>query len=224
MIGRLLKEVGKQLGAPSSAWWLLLALPLVVCIFFDAAAAQSWTFGADSPIHKIAQVISLRGDFYTGGAVIIAALFTAGWIFKQRRWRVLAVAMLLSCAVAGVSSLLVRVGSGRPRPSAETPDGLYGLVWSQHKTGLTLPDYDFEAFPSGHTTTAVATAVPALVMLPALGVPLAVAAVAVAWARFELHRHNLSDLYLGLLWGASFGVLFGKAGLKELSARPDRRK
>jgi undecaprenyl-diphosphatase len=188
-------------------------------VFFDQTGMEKLSFPSDSAVHKIAGVISQRGDFYTGGAVIIGAMLLGGWIFKNRRFRVLAVAMLLSCAVAGVGSLLLRVGSGRPRPSAGVPDGLYGLVWKTHKTGLTLPDYDYQSFPSGHTTTAVATAAPAVVMLPALGVPLMAAAVAVAWARFELHRHNLSDLYLGLLWGGSFGLFFGYAGKRELSRK-----
>jgi membrane-associated phospholipid phosphatase len=203
-----------------ASWkWLLLALPLVALVWVDDWATHTWTFPATSAMHKVAQVISLKGDFYTGSVVIVGGLLLVGWIFKNRRCRILALAMILSCAVAGLSSLIVRVGSGRPRPSAGVPDGLYGLVWKTHKTGLTLPDYDYEAFPSGHTTTAVATALPALVMMPALGVPLTVAAVAVAWARFELHRHRLSDLYLGALWGASFGAFFGLAGLKELARR-----
>lgn len=215
MIAKLFCGAWDMLIAKASAAWLWLALPLVVLIYTDEWTLAKWSFSDGTPVHKVAEVISERGDFYNGSAVIVGGLFLIGVVRKSKRLKILAVAMLLSCAVAGVSSLLVRVGSGRPRPVSETADGLYGLVFKERK-GRTILDYDFQAFPSGHTTTAVATAAPALVMAPAVGVPLTVAAVGVAWARFELHRHRVSDLYLGALWGASFGAIFGLAGLKQL--------
>lgn len=196
--------------------WILLVLPLFVLIPLDSYTLLHWHFAEGSPAHKVAQFISDNGDFYKATAALVVIFFVLGLVIKNKRLRLLAIAMLLSCAIAGIVSLAIRIPAGRPRPSLLVADGLYGPQFKPHKGGFLFFDYDYQAFPSGHATTAVATAVPALVIAPAIGVPLAVAAVGVMWARFQLDRHRISDLYMGLLIGAFFGVVLGRAAKKEL--------
>lgn len=200
----------------SSLWLPALLLPMLLLIPFDAKALANLRFTTDTAVHRTAQMISQRGDFYNATFILVGALLLTGWIFKQKRLRILAIAMLLSCATAGLSSLAIRVTSGRPRPSLQVPDGLYGLQFKVNKYGINFLNYDYQSFPSGHATTAFATAVPALIVAPAIGIPLTIAAVGVSWARFQLNRHRISDLYAGLVFGGIFGWAFGRAA-KNLS-------
>ena len=226
MLKVLLQEARKILSSSVSPWWLLLVLPFLLALPFDQFALDHGRFADNTPAHKAAEFISQRGDFYNATFALVALLFVLGSALKRKNLRALALAILFSCAVAGLTSLAIRITVGRPRPSLGVPDGLYGLVFTKkevrvpfvkNKVSLTLPDYDYESLPSGHATTAFATAVPALIMMPAIGIPLTVAAVGVSWARFELNRHRLTDLYLGLIFGSVFGIIFGRAAKKTVA-------
>ena len=219
MFKKLVLETWAIIRKPVSAWWLLLALPFLVIVPFDDAALAHLRFPENSAAHKVAQVISSKGDFYNACIVLVLAFWISGLILRRKRLQLLALAMLLSCAIPGVISLAIRVTTGRPRPSLDVPDGLYGLRFKYNaKFKTQLPDYDYQSLPSGHATTAFATAIPVLVAEPVIGVPLTIAAVSVTWARFQLKRHRLSDLYMGLLFGSLFGAAFGLAA-KKLSPK-----
>ena len=226
MLKSLFNQAWKILSSRISPWWLLLALPLLAILPYDEFALAHWRFDESSQAHKVAQMISQKGDFYNASIALVGGFYLLGVVLKRKKLKLLALAMLLSCATAGISSLAVRVLSGRPRPSIHVKDGLYGLRFAKGKFGLMLPNYDYESFPSGHATTAVATATPALILMPAVGVPLTIAAVAVMWARFQLMRHRLTDLYAGIIFGGIFGVAYGLAanklaGEKNVSPTPN---
>lgn len=206
-----------MLGKPVSPWWMVFGLLILAVVPFDEITLQTLRFPENSQAHKVAQFISDKGDFYKGCALLVGVLLTLGLLLKKQKLRLLAIAMALSCACAGISSLAVRVTSGRPRPSLGVPDGLYGPRFSTGRHSFVFFDYDYQAFPSGHATTAFATAIPALVAEPVIGIPLTIAAATVPWARFQLKRHHLSDLYAGIFIGTLFGVVFGRAVRKRTS-------
>ena len=214
MIKALLKNAWEILRRPVNPLWLILALGFLLIIPFDAMALSNWRFADKSPADNIARIISSRGDFYNGCLVMVAILFATGCLFNKKRFRFLAIAMIFSCMIAGIITLAVRITSGRPRPSLDVPDGLYGPRFTPNRHGFLFFDYDYQAFPSGHATTAFATAIPVLVVEPLIGIPVVGAALSVTWARLQLKRHRLSDLYMGMLIGSFFGFAFGAAAKK----------
>jgi undecaprenyl-diphosphatase len=221
----LWKDAWKILCGRVSAWWLLLALPMLIIAPLDEIIQNSWRFEENGAQHRVAQYISKHGDFYNSSLILVAVLLIIGWVLKKKNLQILALAMIFSCATAGILSLGVRVTSGRPRPSTQVEDGLYGPRLAKNKKGFLFLDYDYQSFPSGHATTAVATAVPALIVAPVIGVPLAIGATAVMWARLQLNRHRLSDLYMGIVFGGVFGAAFGLVARRRmLCGKANQRK
>ena len=195
-----------------SLWVFLATLtPLLVLFFCDHALLANLRLPDPSPAHTAAQWLSRWGDFYTGCAFAMLGILLAGILLRQKKLQLLALCMFLSALLAGVSATTLRFFSGRPRPSAQVADGLYGPRFERNAKGTLLPSYNYASLPSAHAVTAMATAVPVLFVQPAIGIPLTAAAVAVGWSRFQLNRHRPSDIYLGFLVGTFFGIAFGRA-------------
>src|SRR6202049_5095176 len=129
-----------------------------------------------------------------------------GWL-----WYAMGLAILLfggehrfeALGAAGVSatlSVLLFLGlkrlAGRPRPCQIEP----------HCWATLLPPDRF-SFPSGHTMTAFAVAIPLALVYPALAVGLGFCALSVAMSRILLGMHFLSDVVAGALIGTGVGYL-----------------
>lgn len=155
----------------------------------------------DSPWQRIAGQLSLWGDYWTGTLIITAALGLAGALFHQPRWRTVALACLLGATLAGIEVDIVRLATGRPRPCAGLPDGLYGPHFNRN----------YLSFPSAHTTTAFATAGSLAVALPPVGVPLLLGAGGVGWSRLCLGQHWPTDVWTGAWVGMLNGGVLGFA-------------
>ncbi len=129
------------------------------------------------------------GDGWLWGSLAIPIL----WLGGQRRYE--AMTVLASAALTGilVFLLLKRICS-RERPCAIAP-----IRWREF-----VPPDRF-SFPSGHSITAFAMAVPLSLFYPAFMISLMFCAVSVATSRVVLGLHFLSDVVAGSLMGAGIG-------------------
>ena len=138
--------------------------------------------------------------------VISATRAGDGWL-----WYAMGLAILLfggddrflalgAAGTAAVLSVLLFLGlkrsTGRRRPCQIEPH-----CWA------TLLPPDQVSFPSGHTMTAFAVAVPLLLFYPTLAVGLLFCALSIAMSRILLGMHFLSDVIAGALIGAGLGYL-----------------
>jgi undecaprenyl-diphosphatase len=109
-------------------------------------------------------------------------------------------AALGAAATAAALSVLLFLGlkrfAGRRRPCEIEP----------HCWTTLLPPDQF-SFPSGHTMTAFAVAVPMLLFYPTLAPGLLFCALSIAMSRILLGMHFLSDVIAGAALGAGLGVL-----------------
>jgi undecaprenyl-diphosphatase len=120
---------------------------------------------------------------------IIVAIFGGA-----HRLEALGAAGLASGTGIGLFIKLKRVFNRR-RPSAIEP----------HCWATLLPPDQF-SFPSGHTITAFAVAVPLLYFYPTLGVGLLFCAGSIALSRIMLGLHFLSDVVVGCALGTGLGI------------------
>ena len=111
--------------------------------------------------------------------------------------RLLAIGAAGSAAIASVLLFLVlKRFAGRRRPCHIAP----------HCWATLLPPDQF-SFPSGHTMTAFAVAVPLLLYYPSLTIGLLFCAFSIAASRILLGMHFLSDVVAGALIGTGLGYL-----------------
>ena len=101
-----------------------------------------------------------------------------------------------SSSVGVVTFLTLKRLFNRQRPSTMTP----------HCWATLLPPDQF-SFPSGHTITAFAVAVPLGVFYPSLMVGLLFCALSIALSRVMLGLHFLSDVVAGCVIGIALGLL-----------------
>ena len=105
-----------------------------------------------------------------------------------------------SAGLASVMSILLFLGlkrlTGRRRPCQIEP----------HCWATLLPPDQF-SFPSGHTMTAFAVAIPLAMFYPTLAIGLFFCALSIAMSRILLGMHFLSDVVAGALIGTALGYL-----------------
>jgi undecaprenyl-diphosphatase len=109
-------------------------------------------------------------------------------------------AALGAALVAAVLSVLLFIWlkrfTGRRRPCQIEP----------HCWATLLPPDQF-SFPSGHTMTAFAVAIPLMLFYPSLTIGLLFCALSIAMSRILLGMHFLSDVLAGALIGTGLGYL-----------------
>lgn len=137
------------------------------------------------------------GDGWLWYSLCLLALLFGG---EHRFVAVGAAAIASSLGIA--LFLFLKRAFGRKRPCHIAP----------HCWATLLPPDQF-SFPSGHTISAFAVAVPLAIVYPVLAVPLGFAALSVAGSRVVLGMHFLSDV----LAGTVIGVILGYASYTLLS-------
>lgn len=182
--------------------FVLCVAALTVAIFpHDASWLSSLISTENSSAEDAARFLSLWGDFQTGTLMVVVLLLLGGKFLKKIHWQRVAIACLLAAILAGLTTNVISFATGRPRPYMNIKDGFYGFE----------KDYTHHSFPSGHSTTAFATATTLSVAYPPIAIPALAAAGAVAWSRLSLNRHYPTDILVGSSIGILFGILLGTA-------------
>ncbi len=141
--------------------------------------------------------VSRYGDWpwlmLAGGAGILVARGLG-----NRDWQRILVAAMISSTLAGALANTLRLTTGRARPNAapEVAEGWYGFV---HNGRITVGNPKYNAFPSGHTATAVGFAGVLLFARPLPGILAMAVALAIALSRIVLGAHHLSDVVVAAL-------------------------
>jgi membrane-associated phospholipid phosphatase len=206
------RRYGKKVKARIS-WkrWLLASLTLItIAAFFFDTTAIGWVRAEPRWLHDFAADITDAGKSWwilTSAAVLGLLMLIAGRQFGGRRQRLRAITVVHSCffvfvSVAGsglISNVLKRV-IGRARP---TLIDQYGNFHFQPFAR----DFDFESFPSGHSTTDGALAMTLAILFPALRIPLLVLGFLLATTRTLVGVHYPSDVIAGYSFGVWFALM-----------------
>jgi len=185
----------------------LFAVSAVICavsFLFDDAVV-SWV--ADHPgrsLHAVAHFFSTWGD-YPPILGLLLLLTLMSWLLKRPFAIRLLLLMIASASIGGLIANILRILTGRARPSAKVPPGWYGLRDHGH---WIAGSYSYSSFPSAHTAVAIACIVPLWLLLPrrqrfVVAFPATLFALGVAASRILLNAHHLSDVlssvWLGIL-------------------------
>ncbi len=227
----LIQEARRQIRWPVVGGCFVLVLTIGALGF----ALDGWAYdcvrnAGNGPWEIAAERLSFWGDFLPGTVPLSVGIWLLGIWCKRPRWQQAAVACLLSAVVAGSLVSAVRLTVGRTRPDATLETARARLGYEPKpiiSLGHLLPDGQmmdgfygikrpamFQAFPSGHSATSVATAATLVVTLPECGVVLVPVAAGVCWSRLYLHKHHLSDVLVGALVGLIVGIFCGRVTLR----------
>jgi undecaprenyl-diphosphatase len=177
--------------------------------FYLDGAVQNWIAQHQNRSAKIfMRSVSRFGDWPEHVAIGLALVGIAWWR-GSKKWRRIFLAMLLACALAGITARTIKIASGRARPSVKSE-----AVWNGPRFSA-----NYNAFPSGHT--AASTAFFVALLLGAgwrIGVPLLVVPILIAFSRMYVAAHYLSDVTVAAVLGILCAILITRWLLKQKAA------
>jgi len=133
-----------------------------------------------------------------GGGLLVA------WLRSRRDWVRVLCAMMIAASLAGVSADLLRGMTGRTRPSAQVPQGWYGV---RSGSQWLIIKHAYNSFPSGHAAAIVAFGLPLFFWKRSLGILVFCCVAVVGVARVYLGAHHISDVVAGAILGTLIAVL-----------------
>jgi len=193
------------------------AIICALSYFFDDSVI-AWVGAHPNPaVHSVARFFTKWGDFPPIVALLFLLILLAG-LLRQRSAIPILLRMFGSAVCGGLAANILRVLTGRARPSAHVPAGWYGL-W--HHGQWIAGSYQFSSFPSAHTAVAIACVAPLWIMLARrkrlfIAVPATLLALCIAASRIALNAHHLSDVVTSVWLGILIAQL---VDVKKLPAR-----
>jgi undecaprenyl-diphosphatase len=181
--------------------WLLLffvisALILVGAFYCDPSIQHWVAKHHNRNVKTFMTDVSRFGDWPAHVALALACLGIAYWRGSKKWVRIFA-AMLLACAMAGVSARAIKIATGRARPSVKTE-----ATW----TGPRLSS-KYHAFPSGHTAASTAFFAALFLASWRLGLLFAPIPALIAVSRMYVGAHYLSDITFAAMLGVFCALL-----------------
>jgi membrane-associated phospholipid phosphatase len=178
------------------------ALLCAASFFFDNAVIAWVSAHPGHHVKHVAQFFTKWGDFPPIIALLLVLLLVA-WLLK-RPFFTRVVLLMLGCGMAsGLAANVLRILTGRARPSTDGPPGWYGF--KNHGEWI-AGSFKYSSFPSAHTAVAIACIVPLWLLLPtrrrlAIALPATLLALCVAASRILLNAHHLSDVLTSVWLG-----------------------
>lgn len=201
----------RRVAARTAITAALLLLAGVAGALLAHLVADPYSLGliaaCSGPCRPLAQAVTRFGEGWEtllpGGVLVLAAALAAWrrWALEERLER-LAWTMgfvVLSVAGSGLVAAFLKTAFGRARPRvvAET-------LWSQTPFAFSA---QWASFPSGHATTAGATAMVLALLFPRRARSILAAATVVALSRVAVGAHYPSDVVAGFALGMAFTLL-----------------
>jgi len=187
-------------GSPRRGWWLfwglLAALALGSALYLDPAV-RAWMAEHQTPgMRTFMRQVSWWGDWPAHAVVALAGAGIA-YMRKNRRWVLIFTAMILACSVAGLANRVIKISTGRARPSVQADSGWKGPRLSSK----------YHAFPSGHTASSVAFFAALCLARRRIGLAFLPIPLVIAGSRLYLNAHHFSDVVGGAIVGIFWAIL-----------------
>ena len=175
-------------------WWYLFpfaaGLALLASFYFDASA-QAWIAQHRSANMKnFMGSVSQFGDWPAHVMLGLTLLAFAYWR-RSKKWMRIFATMILACALAGAAARVIKISTGRTRPSVQTETEWKGPRFSSR----------YNAFPSGHTAASTAFFAALALTSWRIGLAFLVIPLLIAFSRMYLAAHHLSDVVGATLIG-----------------------
>ena len=192
---------------------LLLGALLLAGAFYLDASVQAWVTQHQAPlVAQSMERVSWWGDWPQHVAVALLGALIA-YALGSRRWIMICVAMIIACALAGMTNRVLKIATGRARPTVSVDAGWNGPSFGSK----------YNSFPSGHTAASTAFFGTLLLARRRVGLVLLPIPVLVAVSRIYLNAHHFSDVMGGALVGVLCALAtwhFISKNMLDTRARP----
>jgi len=175
-------------------WFLVFpaAALLLLASFYADAGVHTWMAEHQLPaLRTFMQSVSKYGDWPEHIVLGLMLLGIAHWR-GNKRWQRIFAAMIIACALAGVAARVVKISTGRARPTVQTQ-----TEWNGPRLN---PRYN--SFPSGHTAASTAFFATLAFASWRIGAGFLVIPILIAFSRMYVAAHHFSDVVCAAMIGA----------------------
>jgi membrane-associated phospholipid phosphatase len=183
-------------------YWLIgiviAAIVVVVAFHFDDAMRNFIAQHQSRAAKNFMRIMSRLGD-WTEHFALGAGLAAIAWWRGNIKWTRVFMSMLLALALAGAAARVIKIATGRTRPSVK--------IEAQHlasqSAGWNGPRVSerFHAFPSGHTAASTAFFAVLLFANWPIGLACLPIPLLIGFSRMYVGAHYLSDVVCAALLG-----------------------
>lgn len=192
-------------------YWLLgiviVALIIATAFYFDETVRQFMLAHQNHSLRKFMENVSRFGDWpehFALGAILAAIAHWRG----NRQWTRILVAMLLALAIAGLIGRVIKISTGRARPSVKTEQMWNGPHFSNSK---------YHSFPSGHVDASVGFFGVLLLARRRIGLAFLPVPILIGLSRLYLSAHWLSDVICAAVLGILSALIVWRLMLSKVA-------
>lgn len=189
-------------------YWLIGIVSVVVAIVaafhFDDVVAQFMADHQTPATRNFMRNVSRFGDWWEHFLVGLACLGIA-WKRGNKKWTRIFVVMLIALSIAGVAGRVIKVTTGRARPSVKVEQRWNGLEWSSK----------YHAFPSGHVAASTAFFAVLAFANWRIGMPCFAITAVIGFSRLYLGSHYLSDVTCAAVLGLLCALIVTHLAFRE---------
>jgi undecaprenyl-diphosphatase len=169
---------------------LIAAAVIAIAFWLDEPVRQFLLQHRSRGLYLVMQFVSKFGDWPEHLALGLVLLAIAWWR-GSKQWLRVFVAMLIALALAGLVARVIKIGTGRARPSVKTEETWNGPRLSSK----------FHAFPSGHVAAAAGFFGVLLFRKRLIGLACLAIPIVIAFSRMYVAAHYLSDVVCAFALG-----------------------
>ena len=175
----------------------MIATIVTAAFYFDEAARNWITTHQNQKVHSFMLNVSRFGDWPEHFVVGLLLLGVAWWR-ENEKWKRIFLAMLIALAVAGLAGRVIKISTGRARPSVQAEH-----MWNgPHLTGA-----KYHSFPSGHVDASMGFFGVLFLARRRLGLVCLPIPMLIGFSRLYLGAHYLSDVVCAAVLGVICALL-----------------
>ncbi len=176
-------------------WFWVIAFAIVVFLVVGALwldpFVRAWvTEHQERALRTFMQNVSRFGDWPEHVALGLG-LAAIAWLRRNKKWMRIFLSMLLACALAGATARVIKITTGRARPSVKSEE-----VWNGPRFTS-----KYHAFPSGHTAASTAFFSVLFFASRRIGLVFLPIPILIGFSRIYVAAHYLSDVAVAAILG-----------------------
>jgi undecaprenyl-diphosphatase len=191
-------------------YWLIgiviAVIGIVTAFHFDAAVAEFMKNHQSPGMRNFMRNVSRFGDWLEHFALGLI-LLTVAWWRGNKKWTRIFISMLIALAIAGLAGRVIKISTGRARPSVKTEQG-----WN----GPRLSGSKYHSFPSGHVIASTAFFAVLLFANRRIGLPCLVIPIVIGCSRIYGGAHYLSDVVCAAVLGILCAFLVWRFAVRRI--------
>jgi membrane-associated phospholipid phosphatase len=175
---------------------IIAVVTIALAFYFDDAVVVFMAGNQTPGMRKVMFYISRFGDWPVHFLVGLMLLAIAWWR-RNEKWKRIFLAMLIALSIAGVTGRVIKISTGRARPSVKVEHNWNGLKWGSK----------YHSFPSGHVDASMGFFGVLLLAKRRVGLACLPIPILIAFSRLYLGAHYLSDVVCAAVLGIVSAIL-----------------